>query len=81
MEFIPIQRTFEKVRNWAVHHNVENLSRFLRLAIYYHRFVKGFADIAKHLYNNKMTWTAECSDAFRILKKESPILTLTNLSG
>ena len=78
----------EKVRNWPTPQNTEEVRRFLGLAGYYRRFVKGFADIAKPLYtlqnkNSKFTWTDQCAKAFDELKQRltsAPILAFPDIS-
>ena len=67
----------EKVRSvfdWPIPLNQKDLKRFLGLALYYRRFVEGFAQVAAPL--NALTdkgkewlWTAECTRAFLELKK------------
>ena len=38
-----------KIKNWPVPRNVHDLRRFLGLASYYRRFIKGFSEIAAPL--------------------------------
>jgi len=63
------------------------VQKFLGLANYYHRFIKGFASIARPLHNivkkdKKWEWTKKQGRAFRELKKrftEEPVLAAPDL--
>ena len=53
---------------------VKNVQKFLGLANYYCQFIKGFASIARPLYdlvkkNQKWNWTKKQKEAFRELKE------------
>ena len=70
------------VSNWPTPTNVTELRSFLGLASYYRRFIRHFAEVAAPLYclqekGSTFRWTANCRDAFEILKKKltsAPIL-------
>ena len=69
----------DKVANWPVPTSTKEVQQFLGLAGYYRRFVKGFADIARPLYERNATfhWTKECEAAlttFRQCLISSPVL-------
>ena len=54
---------------WPVPTSAKEVQKFLGLANYYRRFVKGFASIAKPLHkltekNSVFKWTEECQEAF-----------------
>jgi len=63
------------------------VQKFLGLANYYHRFIKGFALIARPLHDmikkdKKWEWTKKQERAFRELKKkftEEPVLAAPDL--
>jgi len=67
----------EKVRGmleWSNPKCVKNIQKFLGLANYYRRFVKGFAEIARPMHRlvrkqEKWNWGVEQEKAFRRLKK------------
>ena len=53
---------------------VKDVQKFLELANYYCQFIKGFASIARPLYdlmkkNQKWNWTKKQKEAFRELKE------------
>lgn len=63
----------EKVANWPRPTDKEGVQSFIGLCMYYRKFVKGFATIARplhHLTGNKtpFEWTPECEEAFDRLK-------------
>ena len=78
----------DKVRNWPVPTNSEQLSSFLGLTSYYRRFINGFAEVAAPLHavvvaqkrgepTSPMPWTPEADRAFsrlKILIPEAPVL-------
>lgn len=72
----------EKVANWPVPASNKEVQKFLRLASYYRRFVRGFADIARPLHklterNAVFRWTEGCQTAFdtlRVALTSAPIL-------
>ena len=64
----------EVVSKWESPKNVAKERSFLDLAGYYRRFVKDFSKIAKPLTclmrkENRFVWSAECEEAFQVLKK------------
>ena len=67
----------EKVRgvlDWLTPKCVKDVQKFLGLANYYRRFIKGFASIARPLHdmikkNKKWDWTEKQKKAFRELKE------------
>jgi len=80
----------EKVKGvleWPTPKCVKDVQKFLGLANYYHRFIKGFASIARPLHDmvkkdKKWEWTEKQEKAFGELKKrftEEPVLAAPNL--
>jgi len=67
----------EKVKGvleWLTPECVKDVQKFLRLANYYHRFIEGFASIARPLHDTvkkdrKWEWTEKQERAFGELKK------------
>jgi len=67
----------EKVKGvleWPTPKCVKDVQKFLRLANYYHRFIKGFAAVARLLYDmvkkdKKWDWTERQEKAFKELKE------------
>ena len=66
--------------NWPRPKNVTQVRSFLRFCNYYKKFIKGYAQIAKPLYQliagdnakrkmNEIEWTDHCKEAFLKLKK------------
>ena len=78
-----------KVKEWPTPTNGKEVQQFLGLAMYYCRFIKGFATIAKPLHRltekgANFTWTDACSEAFATLKTKltsTPILAFPDFSG
>ena len=70
------------VNNWTTPTSVEEVHKFIGLASYYRRYIQGFSDIAKPLYNltqkqTQFVWSDECDKAFNMLKNklvQAPIL-------
>ena len=74
--------------NWPQPKNVTQARSFLRFCNYYRKFIKGYAQIAKPLYQliagdnakrkaSEIEWTDHCEEAFLKLKKmcsDTPIL-------
>ena len=80
----------EKVKGvleWLTPKCVKDVQKFIGLANYYRRFIKGFASIAKPLHdmvkkNKKWEWTERQEKAFEELKKrftEEPVLVAPDL--
>ena len=80
----------EKVKGvleWPTPKYVKDVQKFLGLANYYHRFIKGFAMVARLLHDivkkdKKWEWTERQEEAFRELKKrftEKPVLAAPDL--
>ena len=77
------------VEEWQTPRNVTELRSFLGLVSYYRRFIKDFAKIAKCLHeltskNSQWNWTAECDEAFYLLKSKlvtAPILGYPDVEG
>ena len=73
----------EAVKSWVRPTNVTEVSNFVSLASYYHRFVKGFSFVAYQLTNLTkqsvpFVWSDECEENFQKLKTlltTAPILT------
>ena len=64
----------KRVLEWPTPKCVKDVQKFLGLANYYHRFIEGFASIARPLHDmvkkdKKWEWTEEQERAFRELKK------------
>ena len=80
----------ERIKNWQVPRNSEQLRSFLGLASYYRRYVKGFSRVAAPLHEltaktlpkagkctGTFVWSAEANEAFMFLKAalcEAPVL-------
>ena len=65
----------ETVRNVARPRCVKEVRQFPGLISYYHRFVKGYSEIARPIYdmtkaNAKWNWDANCEAAFLTLKEK-----------
>ena len=80
----------EKVKGvleWPTPKYVKDVQKFLGLANYYRRFIKGFAMVARLLHDivkkdKKWEWTERQEEAFRELKKrftEKPVLAAPDL--
>jgi hypothetical protein len=77
----------EVVSKWKQPSNVSEVRSFLGMAGYYHRFIKGFSNIARHMTellkkDNKFVWTPKCEESFQIIKKKlttAPVLTLPDI--
>ena len=75
------------VLDWPTPKCVKDMQKFLELANYYHRFIKGFASIARPLYDlvkkdQKWNWTEKQEEAFRELKERfmrEPVLAVPDL--
>ena len=75
------------VLEWPTLKCVKDVQKFLGLANYYHRFIEGFAMVARPLHDTvkkdkKWKWTEKQEKAFRELKKrftEEPILAAPDL--
>ncbi|XP_070036260.1 uncharacterized protein [Nicotiana tomentosiformis] len=73
----------EAVKEWPLPTNVKQLRRFLRLAGYYRRFIRGFGSISKPLTDllkkDNFKWSLAASEAFEQLKTaliQAPVLAL-----
>jgi len=80
----------EKVKgvlDWPTPKCVKDVQKFLGLVNYYHRFIEGFASIARPLHNmvrkdQKWDWTEKQEKAFRELKEKftkEPVLAAPDL--
>ena len=77
----------KEVLEWPTLKCVKDVQKFLGLANYYHRFIEGFAMVARPLHDTvkkdkKWKWTEKQEKAFRELKKrftEEPILAAPDL--
>ena len=75
------------VLEWPTLKCVKDVQKFLGLANYYHRFIQGFASIARPLHDTvkkdrKWEWTNKQERAFEELKKrftEEPVLTAPDI--
>jgi hypothetical protein len=76
------------VLNWMPPTTPSEIRSFLRLAGYYHRFIKDFSKIAKPMTrllekNKAFEWTKECQASFEELRKHltsAPVLVLPDLT-
>ena len=83
----PNKKLVEAVQNFAPPNSVQELKRFMRLALYYRRFVPQFAKIANPLHRlmckgATLQWSEDCQAAFSELKKRltnPPVLAYPNL--
>ena len=62
-------------KTWPVPVCLEQLRRFMGLATYYRKFIKGFSQLCAPLQrltekNVKFSWDKTCDDAFRTLKRK-----------
>ena len=81
------ERKMKGVLEWLTSKCVKDVQKFLRLANYYHRFIEGFASIARPLYNmvkknKKWEWTEKQEKAFKKLKEQftkEPVLAAPDL--
>ena len=72
----------QALMNWPRPSNTHEVRSFIGLCSYYHRFVPGFAQLAKPLHpltekNANFKWTEECDKAFQTLKDhltKAPVL-------
>ncbi len=77
------------IQRWPVPVDAQELRKFLGLATYYRRFVKGFAEIATPLFNlaqkeKVFQWTEPCGEAFQKLKHclvSAPVLAYPRREG
>ena len=65
----------ECLKTWPVPVCLEQLRRFMGLATYYRKFIKGFSQLCAPLQrltekNVKFLWDKTCDDAFRTLKRK-----------
>ncbi len=65
----------EAVKNWREPRTVKQVRSFLGMANYYNRFIKNFADTARHLYaltkkKTKFVFSEQCRLAFVTLKEK-----------
>lgn len=70
---MPDPAKVEAVREWPTPSGQTEVQSFLRLASYYRRFVRGFADIARPLHpltekGRRFQWSESCQRAFDQLK-------------
>ena len=75
------------VLEWPIPKCIKDVQKFLGLANYYHWFIKGFAVVARLLYdmvkkNKKWDWTERQEKAFKELKEwftKEPVLAAPNI--
>ncbi|KAI8510371.1 hypothetical protein Bbelb_112870 [Branchiostoma belcheri] len=76
----------DAIDNWPTPRSVRDIQRFLGLANYYRRFVRGFAQLARPLTvltrkGARFVWSSDCQTAFDALKKAlvtAPVLAYPN---
>ena len=87
---VGIKMEEEKVKgvlDWPTPKCVKDVQKFLGLVNYYHRFIEGFASIARPLHDmikkdQKWDWTERQEEAFRELKErftKEPVLAASDL--
>ena len=84
----PNPQKLDVVRNWERPKTVTQVRSFTTFCNCYRKFVKNFAEVAKHLYALtseavKFTWNEEYEAAFQSLKMrllQSPVLSFPNFS-
>ena len=87
---VGIKMEEEKVKgvlDWPTPKCVKDVQKFLGLVNYYHRFIEGFASIARPLHDmikkdQKWDWTERQEEAFRELKErftKEPVLAVSDL--
>ena len=82
----PDPKKLEAVREWERPKTVTQVRSFTAFCIYYRKFVKNFAEVAKPLYRLtskgvKFTWEKEHEEAFQLIKTrllQAPILAFPN---
>ena len=70
----PDPAKISKVKEFPLPTDVNKVRQFLGLALYYRRFIPGFAEIANPLHvltrkNAQFQWTTKCQEAFEKLKQ------------
>ena len=78
----------QAVQSWPTPQDAREVRRFLGLAGYYRRFVRGFGVIARPLFNllkkgAPFVWTDNTAQAFALLKQQltsAPLLALPNFN-
>ena len=82
------------ILNWPLPRNITQIRSFLGFCNYYRKFIKGYAQVARPLYQlltgenakkktNEVEWTEQCEQAFNKLKKicsDTPILAYADYS-
>ena len=84
----PIMKHVQAVKEFPVPRNVKEVRRFVGLASYYRRFVRGFSKIAEPMYaltkkEAVFQWSADCQSAFKELKTrlvEAPVLSFPDFA-
>lgn len=79
----------DTVRNVSRPRCVKEVRQFLGLTSYYRRFVKGYSEIARPIYdltkaNAKWNWDGNCETAFQTLKEKlttAPVLAFPDVNG
>ncbi len=72
---LPDPNNIAKILQWKEPANVTEVKQFLGTCTYYRRFIKGFSQIAKPLFDitkkdSALIWTDSCQKAFNSLKGE-----------
>ena len=71
---LPDDSKYSAIRDYPVPKDGDEAKRFVAFCNYYRRFIRNFADFARHIThltkkNVKFEWTNECQEAFEYLKK------------
>ena len=69
----PSPDKIDKIKSFTRPKNVKDVRSFTGLAQFYRKFIKGFSETARPLFdllrlNNTFSWTVECEQAFQSLK-------------
>ena len=70
---LPDDSKFAAIRDYPIPKDAEEARRFVAFCNYYRRFIKNFAEFARHLTyltkkNVEFNWTTECQTSFEYLK-------------
>ncbi|XP_073120532.1 uncharacterized protein [Henckelia pumila] len=79
----------QAMKEWSIPRNASEIHRFLGLAGYYRKFIKGFSSIVVPLTtltkkNAKFFWSPKCQESFDVLKEalaSAPVLAMPSGQG